>query len=72
MKEEEKMNVSEPNPKKTINELGQEVIDIFVKEKISPREALMVLREVETDAMLMLMVDAIKDKLQPSEDAGKV
>ena len=53
--------------KKTIVDIRKEVEHYFIKEKLSAREILMVLRELENDAMLVLMLGQLARK----EDANK-
>lgn len=42
--------------KKTIIDVKKEVEEYFTKEKMSAREILMVLREIENDAMIVLIM----------------
>jgi hypothetical protein len=56
------MTKEESEPQRTLNEIAEEIANIFINEKLSPRQALLVLRELENDATIALLAQILRNE----------
>jgi len=66
--EEEKIKKGTIFKKKTIVQIKVEVEKLLVKEGLSPREILMVLRDLENDAVMALVVEQLVKKTEKNTE----